>query len=69
MATSTTSAQKIKAARLSLGMTLAELGRKCGWDRQRQWQIENDWRGSDADVETLRTVAKALRLKLSDLIE
>lgn len=62
--------EKIKTARLMVGLTQQQLGEKCGYEGETAQVSVRRWEGGTRPVpiEKLRTVAKLLNLTLDDLV-
>lgn len=62
--------EKIKQARLAVGLTQQQLGELCGYTTASASRTVQRWEAGDRYVphEKLRAVAKLLRLNLEDLI-
>ncbi len=58
--------RKVKARRVALGMSQADLADLVGWDRSQVCRLERGRR--DPTTASLRKIAKALRVKVTDLI-
>ena len=61
--------EKIKTARLMVGLTQQQLGERCGYEKNAQSTVGR-WESGTRPVPTekLRIVAKTLNLTLDDLI-
>ena len=62
--------EKIKTARLMVGLTQQQLGEACGYEDKSALVTVNRWESGTRPVpiEKLRTVAKLLNLTLDDLV-
>ncbi len=60
--------QRVRALREKRGFTQEELGKQAGLHRVQIAQVEGD-RYRSPRLETLRRLAKALRVSLADLLE
>ena len=62
--------EKIKAARLMVGLTQQQFGEKCGYEGETAQVTVRRWESGRLDIPTrkLRAVAKLLNLTLDDLV-
>lgn len=59
---------RIREVREAVGISAAELARRCGWTDQRQSHIETGYYGYMPKLHVLRSIATALGVSVAELL-